>query len=358
LSVVVLERGDAPGAGSSSRATGGYRAQFGSEINVRLSLLSREKLRRFEEETGVDSGYDPRGYLFLATHCDELSALASANNMQRRLGLTEAEVITTSEAARIVPEIEATGIVGATFCPTDGFIRPTEILRGYFEAAQRAGAIFQFKTGVLSAVKNGGRIESVRSNDATWTAPLVINAAGAWASEFAALCGATLPVTPLKRHVVPTSPTAVIGPTRPMTIWVSDGFHFRYRDGRLLLLRSHEPAMQARYDTSMESAWIDETVRIAHERVPALRGVQVDRDAAWSGLYEMSPDRHAIVGRSPEVDNLFFANGSSGHGVMHAPAIGQLLAELIVDGKTSIDISPLRPSRFAENDPVVGSALL
>jgi len=135
-----------------------------------------------------------------------------------------------------------------------------------------------------------------------------------------------------------------------MTIWAGDGFHLRVRDGRVLLLWPDNPPDDA--------VWLETVTRMAHERVPALRDVAIDPEHCWSGLYEMSPDRHAIVGRDPENPRVILATGSSGHGVMHAPAIGQLVSELILDRRTSIDIHALRPERFAENDPVVGPDLL
>jgi len=102
------------------------------------------------------------------------------------------------------------------------------------------------------------------------------------------------------------------------------------------------------FDVSVEPAWVDAVTRVARTRVPALAQVQVDRAACWGGLYEMSPDGRAIVGRAPGVPNLVLAGGASGHGVMHAPAIGQLVAEIVLDGAASaLDVSALAPERFA-----------
>ncbi|HWT05269.1 MAG TPA: FAD-binding oxidoreductase, partial [Xanthomonadales bacterium] len=143
----------------------------------------------------------------------------------------------------------------------------------------------------------------------------------------------------------------VLPATMPMTIFARDGFHLRVRDGRVLLL---VPTAGARdpFDVSVDPAWTDTVVRIARERVPCLRDVAIDRAACWAGLYEMSPDGHAIVGRAPGVPNLYFANGASGHGVMHAPALGALVAEIVVDGAaTSLDVTALRPERFASAEP-------
>jgi sarcosine oxidase subunit beta len=142
----------------------------------------------------------------------------------------------------------------------------------------------------------------------------------------------------------------------PMTIWTDDGFHVRVRDRRILLLWPDQPPSD--FDTSFEEQWLQQVCRLAHERVPEAADIPIDRTQCWAGLYEMSPDRHVLLGPAPGIDNLFLTNGSSGHGVMHAPAIGQLIAEMIVEGKTSIDVRALRPARFAEGEAIEGSELL
>ncbi|HEX8686683.1 MAG TPA: FAD-binding oxidoreductase, partial [Pyrinomonadaceae bacterium] len=113
------------------------------------------------------------------------------------------------------------------------------------------------------------------------------------------------------------------------------------------------------FGTGFEDEWLAAVVSKAHARVPCLRGAEIDRAACWAGLYEMSPDRHAILGRAPGYENFYLANGSSGHGVMHAPALGQLLAEHVLDGAAhTLDVHALRPTRFAEGEPNAGPSLL
>ncbi len=187
----------------------------------------------------------------------------------------------------------------------------------------------------------------------------VVNAAGPWAATIAAHAGVLLPVNPLRRQAAATVPCDLLPEGTPMTIFVVDGFHFRVRDRRVLLLRPTPGVAGRPYDVSVEPEWIDAVVRAAHDRVPKLREAVIDREACWAGLYEMSPDKHAIVGPAAECPNLYLINGSSGHGVMHAPALGQLLAEVILDGAAStLDISALRPARFEEGEPNPVSELL
>ena len=305
--VVVVDRASGFGAGSTGKATGGYRAQFDTAINVRLSLLGREKLRSFESDTGVDPGYAPRGYLFLACNDEELQALESAQQVQHACGLDEARMITALQARELNPAIGDDSIIGGAFCPTDGFIRPLNILRGYAEAAQRLGVRFLFETEDAE-----GRVH--------------VNAKGAWAGP---------PVTAVRRNVAATVATDVLPATMPMTIWAGDWYHLRVRDGRVLLLWPDDPVVD-------DDAWLTTVLEKTRARMPSLAGIALEE--RWSGFYEMSPDEHALLGRID--DDHYVAIGSSGHGVMHAPALGQLLAELIIDGRTSIDISALDPLRF------------
>lgn len=358
--VLVLERGAGLGAGSTGRATGGFRAQFGTRVNVQLSLLSREKLLRFKEETGVDPGFRQVGYLFVAGLEEELRELASAQGVQRECGFAEAREVGVEEVARLNPALNLEGVAGGVYCPADGFIRPLEILRGYTEAAARLGARFLYGVTVEGARAGvGGKTGTLLTTAGEVAAGAFVNAAGAWAGEVGRALGVEIPVTPLRRQVAVTRPFGLLPDGMPMTICVGDGFHLRVRDGRVLLLWPDMPRVTDPFDTSVSEDWLTTVVSKAHARVPCLREAELDRAACWAGLYEMSPDRHAILGRAQGFADLYLANGSSGHGVMHAPALGQLLAEHILDGHAhTLDVHALRPSRFAEGEPNVGPALL
>ncbi len=347
--VVLLDRSREPGEGSTGRATGGFRAQYATAINVRLSLLSRDKLGRFQAETGVDPGYAPAGYLWLAGSEAELAALRAGQRVQRAEGLTEAVEVGPQEIARINPALCLDEVLGGVFCPTDGFVRPIRLLEGYLGAAERLGAKLRWNTEVIGfSRRSDGTIRAVRTSDGTVEVDAVVNAAGAWAAGVAAFAGVVLPVKPLRRQVAATEPCDLLPANMPMTIFAGDGFHLRARDGRVLLLWP-TPGVDGRpWETAVEPGWVEQVLDQARRRVPVLRGVSVDPQACWGGLYEMSPDKHAILGAATGCPNLFLANGSSGHGVMHAPALGQLLAEIMTEGAAStLDVTPLSPDRFA-----------
>jgi sarcosine oxidase subunit beta len=356
--VVILDRADGPGAGSTGRATGGYRAQYATAINVRLSLLARDKLRRFEDETGVDPGYAPAGYLWLAGSAAELDVLRAGRVVQHAEGLAEATEVAPAEIARINPAIRLDGVAGGAFCPTDGFIRPLRILEGYLAAAARLGVRQVWGAEVRGLRRDAsGRIVEVETARERIAVGAVVNAAGPWAASVAELAGVTLPVSPLRRQIATTTPCDLLPPDMPMTIWAGDGFHLRVRDGRVLLLWPTPGVPDRPFDASVDPAWVDTVVAMAHARVPVLRRATIDRPACWAGLYEMSPDRHAILGAADACPSLFLINGSSGHGVMHAPALGQLLAEIICHGRAStLDVTALEPGRFVSgrSNPVSG----
>lgn len=358
VSILVLEKESTWGHGSTGRATGGYRAQYSTEINIRLSLLARESLRRFAADTGMDPGYWPVGYLWIATNADEYADLQAAHVLQQKNGLSEAMLLDARQVVEKNPFVHPNGIVGGAFCQTDGFIRPLNLLRGYVEAAQRHGVEFRYDSEVNSLERSAdGKIHTVfTKNGSIIETNAVVNAGGAWARSIAQLAHIDLCVEPLRRQVALTEPCARLPQDTPLTIFMNDGFHLRVRDDRILLLRPTLEESSDPYDTTVDSNWLEETARIAKRRIPCLEGVQIDKENSWAGLYEMSPDKHAILGAAPGCPNLYLVNGSSGHGVMHSPALGRLLAEIIVDGRaTSLDTFPLRPTRFVEGDLIRAS---
>jgi sarcosine oxidase subunit beta len=323
--IVVLDRAPDFGGGSTAKATGGFRAQFDNETEVRLSMRSREKLLAFPDEIGCDSGYRPHGYLFLACNDDDLRLLRDAQTVQHACGLAS-RMVSAEEARALNPAIGDESVIGAAFCPTDGFVRPMNILRGYADAAKRLGVRFSFGADHQGWRVDGDRVVAARTSTGEVQARVFINAMGAWSGP---------PVVPVRRNIAATVATNLLDESMPMTIWTGDWYHLRVRDGRVLLVWPDDPPYEH---------WLAWVLRLTHQRVPCLADVAIDE--CWSGFYEMTPDGKAILGRSPLYDNLYLATGCSGHGVMHAPAIGELMAEMIVDGKTSIDVSALRADRF------------
>ena len=351
--VLVVEREARQGLGSTGRATGGVRAQFATAINIRMSRYSIDFFTRFEEATGHACGYEAAGYLFVATSEAQLDYLKRARERQRAEGLTNVELVGAAEIARRVPGLRTDDVLGGSFCRTDGFIAPLKVLDGFTACATKRGVRVWTETQVTGIDVRGGRVAGVETSRGRIATRAVVNASGAWAAGTARLAGVEIPVVPLRRQLVSVQPRAPLPAGLPMVIDMSDGFHFRpeSRAGVAAagaLLAWPDDAETPGFKTDFDPAFTEKVFRRARERAPFLADATVNASRCRAGLYEVTPDHHAIIGESREVGGLFFANGFSGHGVMHSPATGRLVSELILDGRASLlDASALAAERFA-----------
>lgn len=354
--VLVLERGARQGSGSTGRATGGVRAQFGTEINIRMSLYSIDFFSRFAEATGRDCGYEPNGYLFLATSEAEMSLLEANRRRQLAVGLKNVELVGAAEIAGVVPQLRVDDVAGGVFCPTDGLIDPLAIMQGFTERARERGARLWLETSVNAIEIEGGSVAGVRTTRGFVSTRALVNASGPWAAEVARLAGVEIPVTPLRRQLVATQPLADVPDTLPMVIDVSDGFHFR-RLGRAgskgergLLMACPDPQETPGFKEDFNPSFIPKVLARAAQRAPGFMGLTVDLRHSRAGLYEMTPDHHPIIGEAPGVRGFYLANGFSGHGVMHSPATGRMIAELMMKGRVEFieGATQLGLERFAE----------
>ncbi len=347
--ILVVDSAPAAGMGSTSKATGGFRSQFGSKINIQLSLLSRKKLLAFKDEHGIDPGFEQAGYLFLAGSQEELKNLTLANSLQQMTGVKDAMLVSPVDIQKLNPHICMEGITGGSFCPGDGFITPMNIMQGYISSSVKNGVRFLYDCNVTAITAGENKIEYIQTTHGRIYADIFVNAAGAFAGHLAAMAGETLPVTPSKRQVCRIKETETLPPLTPMTIWIDSAFHFRMREGHLILLHPCEPENNENYNIHIEESWMNNVFGIAKGKLPALEHCSVDREGSWAGLYEISPDEHLILGVSDGLQNFYYANGSSGHGVMHSPAIGELLANIICNKPNEIDVDILNPARFQQN---------
>lgn len=350
--VLILERESELGRGSTGKATGGVRAQFETEINICLSLESIEFFSNFEELTGVDCGYDPKGYVFLATGSEHLDFLRCSGERQRSLGYSEVTLVSPNEIAEIVPGLNVSDVVGGSFGPRDGFIDPLGVLEGFSARAVANGARIGTNSEVLAIESGGGKVRGVKTSAGFLETDTVILCAGAWASKLAATAGIDLPVQPLRRQIVWAGCRMELPSNLPMVIDLSDGFHFRpVRNSRSeVLFAFPEKDTGAGFDTEFQEVFIEQVYRKAEHRAPFLCASEVVRDRCRAGLYENSPDHHAIIGGC-DLEGLYFANGFSGHGVMHSPAVGKAVAEIVLDGPSSRpDIACLAIERFSTGE--------
>jgi len=211
---------------------------------------------------------------------------------------------------------------------------------------------------VTGIERDGRGVSTVQTTRGPVATRVVVNAAGAWAAQIAKLAGIELPVEPLRRMLVPSEPFDDFPHSSPMVIDMSNGFHFR-PEGRGFLLAWNDPEETPGYKMDFEPTFIEKILTRAADRVPVFENLAVNPKRAWAGLYEMTPDHHPILGEAPGVPGFFLANGFSGHGVMHAPATGKILSDLVLKGSTElIDAKLLDLARFAEGRTIHETAVL
>ncbi|HWX55029.1 MAG TPA: FAD-dependent oxidoreductase [Verrucomicrobiae bacterium] len=358
-SVLVLERESSQGKGSTGKSMGGVRAQFSTAVNIQMSLYSIPFYARFEEVLGHPSGYRAQGYLFLATKDSHLAYLRANFERQKALGLESVRLLQPEDIREMLPLVRSDDVVGGSFCLTDGFVDPYSVMTGFTARASEQGATLWRNAEVTAISRDQHGISGVETSRGAITTRTVVNAAGPWATQVAKLAGVDLPVEPLRRMLVPSEPFTEFPHSAPMIIDMSTGFHFR-PEGRGFLLAWNDPEETPGFKTDFESSFIEKILVHAADRVPVFEHLPINPKRAWAGLYEMSPDHHSILGPVPGVPGFFLANGFSGHGVMHSPATGKILSDLILTGKTNVvdEISVLSFERFAKGELLHETAVL
>jgi len=344
--VLLLER-DMMGEGATGKCAGGIRTQFSTEINVKFSLISRKVFGRFQEEFGINPEFHQTGYLFLTG--DELRWRDLQLNAQLMKTLDlEVELLDAKEMHSRWSFLRVDDLVGGSFTAHDGYAGTYEILRGFIKGARRLGAMLRERVEVTAIQLKGGQMKAVETSTGQRVkTPMVVNAAGPYAARVAALVGLVLPVRPLRRQLFFTDAFEELPSTFPMVIDLEHGWYMR-REGRGLLLAGPQD-LESSFNETVDFEGQEWTAATSVHRVPILQGARIAR--GWAGLYDISPDHHAIIGAFPELKGFICANGFSGHGFQHSPAVGMLVAELIVEGKAkTLDIHPLRPQRFREGD--------
>lgn len=342
--VTVVESRAGSAGGSTGRSFGAVRAQWADRMNVELSWESIQRLRDFSDEHGVDVGYRPLGYLMLVPEAGWEAQLAAVD-LQRSYGVP-VDVLDVARSRDIVayaPE----GIVGATWCGTDGVVDPRLLTDAYLDQARAGGAEVWFDHPVTALEAGTDGQWRVQAGGRTITAQWVVNAAGGWAGELGALAGFTIPVEHSRRSMYAATPTG-LDRYVPMTIDLSSGIFVRTR-GEHVVFSLAPPNPDPGYVDTPDWDWFEVVRPRAYERFPWLADLPLDRSASWGGTYEVTPDLQGILGADPAAPTWINACGFSGHGLMQSPVVGSLVAEQVGEGRiTSFDLADLRPERFAQ----------
>lgn len=352
-SVVLLERAEDVGTGSTAAAAGGFRHQFGSRINVELSMASIPMIVGFEDEHGLPLDVHQDGYLFLVRDEASWDGFRRGAEMQREVG-ARVDLLSPQEAEALLPGIAVADVVGATFGPDDGIADPSGLTQGYATLARRAGAVIETGMEVEGLVVAGDRVTGVRAAGEELAAGVVVNAAGPWAGLLAATAGLELPLEPIPRTVVVTGAFPGAPARRTLVVDTATSFYF-HREGPGVLMGMGAPDEHPSFETRVDQGFISEGILPRSLEVfPPVEEAALEH--TWCGLYEMTPDRHPILG--PAMDGLLLANGFSGHGFQHAPIVGKLIAEMLTGATPSVDVSGLSLDRFGRGDLVVESHVI
>ncbi|MEO9176237.1 MAG: FAD-binding oxidoreductase [Gaiellales bacterium] len=342
--VLLVER-DALASGSTSRAAGGVRTQFSDELNIRIALRSIEAFTAFGERPGWEIDLHQVGYLFLLTTPEQVKTFERSIALQNSLGVPS-RLLTPAEAGELNPRIVLDDVLAAAFCPLDGHATPEAVVQGYASAARSQGATLVTDCAVDGIELEDGRIRAVSTSLGRVECDTVICAAGAWSRALGALVGVELDVTPLRRQVLVTERVADLPQNLPMTIDFANGFYF-HREGTALLMGvnfEEQPGFKLAYD----DGWLPELAAAIEHRAPSLASLGVQ--TTWAGLYEVTPDHNALIGESASVSRFLYATGFSGHGFLQAPAVGEIVRDLVLEREPFVDVAALSAERFSRGD--------
>ncbi len=344
--VCLLER-DALSSGSTSRAAGGVRTQFSDPLNIAIGLRGVEAFTRFAERPGWEIDFRQVGYLFLLDRPEDVERFGQSVALQNDLGVPS-RLVEVSEAERLSPLAGLDGVLAATFCPLDGHASPEAVAQGYAAGARSHGADVVTGCSATAVALDDGDVRGVVTDQGTIETDTVVCAAGVWSPAFASTAGVELPVEPVFREVVTTSPVEALPDPIPLTVDFTTGFYF-HREGPGLLIGMSDRNQAPGFDAPTDPAWLEHVTEVAARRAPSFLDMGLAH--GWKGYYEITPDHNALVGQAPELERFFYATGFSGHGFMQAPAVGEIMRDLILGREPFVDVSPLAAERFALDTP-------
>lgn len=344
MKITVIEKEQLPGMGSTARCTGGIRHQFASKVNVQLTKISIPFFKEFNSQMGVPIFFRQRGYLLCTGKQEQLAEFNKMLKIMEELDVP-ASFLIPEEVKKSYPFINTQDLLGATFCPLDAYADPGNVVQGYDSQARKLGVEIRLNEPVKEILLEGERVRGIKTPRGELLAPVIVNAAGPWFSQIASLAKLELPSKPFRRQVYVCSPMDEIPRQIPLVVDMDTGFYIHVEKNGTLLLGGTDRDTAPGYSTAVDWSCLDSFIETAVHRIPALERAELNK--AYVGIRSITPDYHGILGESKKRPGFFLAGGFGGQGFMHAPAIGLIAAELIINGKTGlVDTSPLSPDRF------------
>lgn len=334
-------------SGSTGRCGAGIRMQWGTEMNCLLAKFSTEFFENANEvlEYDGDIEFKQGGYLIVASTEKEDEQFKKNIILQNSLGIPSV-YLTPKEAKEIIPHMDETKIISATFCQKDGHLNPFHTTQAYADAAVRLGVKFMKYTEVTGIKVENNKVIGVQTDKGFISSPVVVNAAGGYSKQIGDMVGVDIPVYSERHQILVTEPVnAVQGPMFmgfALNIYCQQSPHGSFIMGRG---DANEPR-----DLRLTSSWhfLEQMAKDCCELLPLLKDLRVVRQ--WAGLYCMSPDRQPIYGKTDGIEGFYLATGFSGHGFMFGPVTGVVLAETILGEKHSLPIDKLGLDRFAKGE--------
>jgi sarcosine oxidase subunit beta len=342
--IILLEKEQFFGQGATGRCAGGVRYQFATGINIRLSMASLPMLEHFKDEIGEEINYRRCGYLFVLSNELDLAAFKENVRVQHQLGI-QTEWLTPDEICKRLPLMHFEDALAGTFHAKDGLVDPNSVVMGYIKAADKLGARAFNNVEVTGIRLSGDRVECVETSLGSIETRLILNAAGPWSAQIGQMVGVHIPIQPVRRQMFTTTPLPELPPDFPFVVDFAQSLYF-HREGEGLLIGMSNPNEQAGFNQNVDKEFEMVNLAAAISRMPLVE--KAGMVSHWAGLYEITPDAHPIFGRTAK-EGFYLVAGFSGHGFMHGPISGKLMAELILDGRfSSVDVSMLDLARFEE----------
>lgn len=340
---------DVLASGSTGRSQAICRMHYSNPVTASMAWESVKIFANFGDAVGGASGFVKTGYLVVVEGI-ERAGLEKNVAMLQDLSISTSQ-ITASDLRELAPMVSVDETEILAWEPESGYADPYLVTTSYASRAREAGAEVLQRTPALGIEVTGDRVRAVLTSEGRVETNTVVVAAGPWSKGEMAKVGVDLPLIPVRHQVASLIRPVDQLPEHPTVGDIAQSFSFR-PDGSSMTLMGFGDDEEVEVDTynqGVDMSVVADSMSKLTRRIPAMADCYFR--GGWSGLFTTTPDWHPILDRVPGIEGLYCAVGFSGHGFKLSPMIGKTMAELIVHGQaSSVDISPLRFSRFAEGD--------